>query len=101
MLTSVSKNFSIFLEDNQEYEHEIKVSVTAYFDYESDYGADADGNRGVSAFFLEDYKIDEIECNPLEKTDKYLVDLVEDKVARVINDIDFDIAERFYCEEDF
>lgn len=34
----------------------VTVDIVVYGVYESDYGADADGNRGISAWFIEDYE---------------------------------------------
>lgn len=36
----------------------IEIEVTIHWDYDSDYGSDADGNRGVGVWSIDDYEID-------------------------------------------
>lgn len=37
-------------------EKPVTADIVVYGVYENDYGADADGNRGVAAWFIEDYE---------------------------------------------
>jgi hypothetical protein len=90
-MSTTSKTFSVFIEDSQGYEHEIEVRVTADFYYDSSYGADADGNRGIGVWFMNDYQIDEIEGKSLKDHEASFVALVEHAVSKKIDDIEFNI----------
>jgi hypothetical protein len=90
-MTSSTKTFTVCVEDNQGYEHEVEVTLTARFSYDSHYGADADGNRGIGVWELEDYDIDEIDGKSLKEHTIQFVALVDGAINEKINDIDFDL----------
>lgn len=90
-MSTASKTFSVSIEDSQGYEHEIEVSVEADFYYDSSYGADADGNRGIGVWFMDDYRIEEIDGKSLKDHEASFVALVEHAVSNKIDDIDFDL----------
>jgi len=57
-----------------------KAEVTLYWCREQDYGADADGNRGVEMLFLNDYRIEivtDLRGNPVKLT-KEMEDVIDD-----------------------
>lgn len=91
-MKSATKTFTVYpvfhQGTDQEFDAEVEVSVTAEFSYDSDYGADADGNRGRGVWFMEDFKIEEAsflgESIPV---DFY----IEKAVEECIDDINFDL----------
>ncbi len=87
-MSELSKEFELELKDDRL----VNVTITVKGDYESDYGGDADGNRGVGAWFINShsYEADEelLDQNKLE------VDLM---VEELVNDEDWDFDE---IEED-
>lgn len=58
---------------------EVDVEVCITLSYDSDYGADADGNRGIAVYSINDYDFTILNNVKLDK-DEYseLVDMIED-----------------------
>ena len=50
-VTDVHECFTLYVD-----ELPVTVDIVVYGVYESNYGADADGNRGINAWFVEDYE---------------------------------------------
>jgi hypothetical protein len=69
------------------------ISVTAYAIQESNYGADADGNRGICAVFIEDWSyVPPLHLSPAE------LDELEALVEAEVMDGDFEF--NFYRGQD-
>jgi hypothetical protein len=89
-MKSVTKTFTVYpvYYKNTDQECDAEVTVTAEFSYDSDYGADADGNRGRATWWLEDFKVEEAtflgESIPVNSE-------IESAVEDHINDIHFDL----------
>lgn len=68
----------------------VTVEITADFVKEVNYGADADGNRGVTAYFLDDYGFEIVKkyCDNGTELTKENIREVEDLVEKSINMID-------------
>jgi hypothetical protein len=75
-MAEISKEFEIEVNGRT-----VNVNVTVEGYFEADYGADADGNRGVGMWFLDghSYEADE-ELTGEEKTQ------VDEKVEELVND---------------
>jgi len=85
-MAEVTREFELELKDGRT----VNVTVTVEGSHDPDYGADADGNRGVSMWFIEDhsYEADE-ELNAEEKKEvDALVDSLVDE-----EEWDFDSAD--------
>jgi hypothetical protein len=92
-MASITREFEIELSDGRT----INVSVTVEGEYESDYGADADGNRGVGTWFVSGHSFEADEA--LTPSEEYEV---SEKVDELVSDEswDFDSAEDEYSEDD-
>ena len=90
MSKSASKTFSVYVDDCDGSEQEVSVSVTAQFDYE-EYGADADGNRGVYQWTLNDWTCEEIDGKARNDWDKDFIDKVETEIEKMIYDFHYDL----------
>lgn len=73
--------------DVKEYEADLRVVLVT----ESSYGADADGNRGVEATFIDDVIIDEVRDIYGKKVS--ITDDIEKVIGDLVNDMDFDANE--------
>lgn len=89
MGTSVTKEITVELDEDRSVTIEVEVVGT----YDSHYGADADGNRGMGVWFVDDtfYTIPDKDDNEelLTKEDK---ELVKDKLDKEIDDTDWDFS---------
>jgi len=67
---TVEKTYTVYIGDDRE----VEVYAVLVIGYEHNYGADADGNRGSDAYFLEDYSLtagsEDFEGAPLTESDK-------------------------------
>lgn len=80
---TVTKMVEVELEDET---IEIELTVWAYYD--ANYGADADGNRGIGVWEVDDYDYEMPEdLNDGEK------DMVRTQLHKVIDNLDFSEAE--------
>lgn len=70
-----------------------KMAVVGSFFYDPNYGADADGRRGVPITFLEDVEIINIEPDPLKETKL--------KIEEIIYNLTPDDFKWVEIEEDF
>lgn len=77
-----TETHTIYLDDNDgnEIECEVTCEVTSYLEH--GYGADADGNRGQDTWFVEDWKVTEVDGQDVESLDKKLIEEIEHKVAK-------------------
>jgi predicted Ser/Thr protein kinase len=87
------------LDDNadvREYEADVRVVLVT----ESDYGADADGNRGMSVTFVDDVIIDEVRDIYGKKVS--VTDEIEKVIGDLVEDMDFDAneSEPYWDDED-
>jgi hypothetical protein len=62
------------------------VTIEASFYMESNYGADADGNRGIEAWFMDDYILTDIQGGNVTES---IRSAIEDEISNMIDDIDF------------
>jgi hypothetical protein len=60
---------------------EVNVSLRAIYTYDPSYGSDADGNRGIGVWLLEDFETKILNDVPLSKEDEEELDaLIEEKI---------------------
>jgi len=77
-MASVFREFEIELEDGRL----LNVGVTVEADHEANYGADYDGNRGVSEWFISDHSWEcdeELSESEKSEVDKQVEDLVNEE----------------------
>jgi hypothetical protein len=78
----------------------ITLDVTLYIDHDAHYGADADGNRGVDAWFIDDidYKLPTQDDYGDKLDDKEVVQLVK-YIEKEIDNLDIETeVEEYYTE---
>lgn len=89
MDTTITKEITVELDD----ERSVTLEVTVTGEHDSHYGADADGNRGASMWFIGDteYTLPEKDDNEdlLSKEDK---ELLKKKLEKEIEDTDWDFG---------
>jgi len=89
-----NKTFTFELEtglgkDEDNIEITVCVRVTAYED--KNYGADADGNRGVSVWFTEDWEYDIESCSKeVKKLKKEQIIELENKIEKRVDEVELD-----------
>jgi hypothetical protein len=87
-MADVTKEFEIELDNG----NVVNVSITVEGDYEANYGADADGNRGVGMWFISDHSYEILDDSELSDSETAeLAEKVEEKVSD--EDWDFDTAQ--------
>lgn len=79
-MASVTKEFEVELDDS----NVVNVSVTVEGDYESNYGADADGRGGTGMWFISDHSYEVIDGTDLSEEESAelaakVSDLVDDE----------------------
>lgn len=88
-MPATSKEFSIELGDRT-----VTVLVDASGYFEPNYGSDADGNRGIPAWFLDDFEYDipddDDDGESLSETDKLQV---ESQLNTLLESHDWDVDE--------
>lgn len=91
-MAEITKEFEVELKDGRT----VNVTVTVEGSHDPDYGADADGNRGVSMWFIEghSYEADE----ELNSADKVEVDALVDSLVDD-EEWDFDSADEEHDRE--
>ena len=77
-----TKHFTVTLNDDDGYEQDHEVAVELTLELDSDYGADADGNRGMPTWFIEDWKIEEVDGQDASELDKSFISKIEDKISK-------------------
>lgn len=63
---------------------EFEVEVSAVLVHEADYGADADGNRGIAVDFIEDVSVESISAadeNPISEEERKAIETLAEKKA--------------------
>ena len=89
-VTDVHECFTLYVD-----ELPVTVDIVVYGVCESNYGADADGNRGINAWFVEDYEYTIPDASddgtPLETIQKEKLKLIIQDLAEN-HDWDFDAA---------
>jgi len=90
---------------NKTYEHTIyidddtpvDVEIVVTLEKDNNYGADADGNRGVTMYFADDY---EYKVLGETITDKKILDFIDAEVVKFVEDINADVEFEESMEED-
>lgn len=70
----------------------VLVEADGYIYTEPDYGADADGNRGVKMDFLEDFKIEKV----WDGSNKDITDKLKERHPHVWQSLEKEIEEKFF-----
>jgi len=75
--------------NGEEVEVEYKVELDVRIVYDAQYGADADGNRGMPQTFIDDYKIVHVEDSLKREWDlKKLPEWMDDAINSELDDAD-------------
>lgn len=81
-------------------DREFTVTVSAWLTNEHDYGADADGNRGIYMQWVDDIQVENISCEDNLLISEITKNIVSELAEKQADKHGWEIPERDYPEHD-